>query len=477
MNRTLSTILILAAAIVSAAEDGSSGKTDPGRTKPNNLVKPTGPQGSPAATTVNQDKPVNTPPAQRPLIGEKATPPIPLDKVSKSPAITLVQEDGSKRRGDSATDVADESHPKTEEVPASYLWIYLGLTLVVLLQILLLRLSRDKDQSSRRDEGGQVGVGHDGFTYADRLTLSDIKKKVGNVAPPQLAKTEPLDKLNDVATKVAAIAVDVKQLAVAGENFQELLVNAQQDLAKAQKDLAPAREEILSLKDDLDALRKVEERTQQEMLNIKSERDSLRASVIDLENHKNQLRDQQYMLERDNRGLADFLRVTEGKLAEAVQESHASASQLEASFLQLAPKTLVDPEILALMRKLHGQALSGSVSAAAAWSTLTAFASAEADPQAKDFQLHILKRLGAVLVNYWKGQGSPPKDSHERLTHWARCLNEQAKGRYNLFVPAIGAPVDRTKMTTASSASIVQEVLCWQVRNPAGANYSLAEVA
>jgi hypothetical protein len=44
-------------------------------------------------------------------------------------------------------------------------------------------------------------------------------------------------------------------------------------------------------------------------------------------------------------------------------------------------------------------------------------------------------------------------------------------------VPAIGAPVDRTKMTTASSASIVQEVLCWQVRNPAGANYSLAEVA
>jgi hypothetical protein len=121
--------------------------------------------------------------------------------------------------------------------------------------------------------------------------------------------------------------------------------------------------------------------------------------------------------------------------------------------------------------------LAGSVSATAAWSALTAFASAEADAQAKDFQLHILKRLGAVLVNYWKGQGSPPKDSHERLTHWARCLNEQAKGRYNLFVPAIGAPVDRTKMTTASSASIVQEVLCWQVRNPAGANYSLAEVA
>jgi hypothetical protein len=477
MNRILSIILIITSAMVSAAEDSSSGKTGPGQAKSNTPVKPTGPQGSSTASTVNPDKAANIPPAPPPVVAEKAKSQIYFDKGSKSPAVAQDQADGSKRRVDPVTDGSDESHAKTEENPESYLWIYLGLTLVFLLQLLLLLRSRDKNQGSSADEGGQVGGGHAGFTDADRVTLSEIKKKVGNVAPPQLARSEPSDKLNDVATKVAAIAADVKQLVVASENFQVLLVNTQQDLAKAQKDLAPAHEEIRSLKDDLDALRKVEQRAQQDMLNIKSERDSLRASVIDLENHKNYLRDQQHVLEHDNRRLADVLRVSEGALAEAVHASQASASQLEASFVQFAPKTLVDPEILTFMRKLHGEALAGSVSAAAAWSTLTAFASAEADPQAKDFQLHILKRLGTVLVNYWKEQGSQPKDRYERLSHWARCLNEQSKERFNLFVPAIGAPVDRTKMTTATSASVVQEVLCWQVRNPAGANYSLAEVA
>lgn len=171
------------------------------------------------------------------------------------------------------------------------------------------------------------------------------------------------------------------------------------------------------------------------------------------------------------------LSATKTDLSQARDSTAEMGMRLAASFENLCPRFLSDPEITGLLRKLHGEALAGSVSAAAAWSTLTAFASAEADPQAKDFQLHILKRLGTVLVNYWKEQGSQPKDRHERLSHWARCLNEQSKGRFNLFVPAIGAPVDRTKMMTATSASVIQDVLCWQVRNPAGANYSLAEVA
>lgn len=165
-------------------------------------------------------------------------------------------------------------------------------------------------------------------------------------------------------------------------------------------------------------------------------------------------------------------------MLKARQSAETNGVQLEASFARLAPKFLADPEIAQFMRKLHGESLAGVASATAAWSTLTAFASAEADPAAKDFLLHVLKRLGSVLVHYCKEQpGSSPKERHECLSHWARCLNEHAQGRYNLFVPAIGAPVDRTKMSTPTSASIVQEVLCWQVRNPAGANYSLAEVA
>ena len=186
----------------------------------------------------------------------------------------------------------------------------------------------------------------------------------------------------------------------------------------------------------------------------------------------------------ENRGLSGQLVATQAELSlvqthliQARESTNEMGMRLAASFENLCPRFLSDPEVTGLLRKLHGEALTGSVSAGAAWSTLTAFASAEADPQAKDFQLHILKRLGTVLVNYWKEQGSQPKDRHERLSHWARCLNEQSKGRFNLFVPAIGAPVDRTKMMTATSASVVQDVLCWQVRNPAGANYSLAEVA
>jgi hypothetical protein len=32
-------------------------------------------------------------------------------------------------------------------------------------------------------------------------------------------------------------------------------------------------------------------------------------------------------------------------------------------------------------------------------------------------------------------------------------------------------------MSCATTVTVVREVLCWQVRNPAGANFSLAEVA
>lgn len=142
------------------------------------------------------------------------------------------------------------------------------------------------------------------------------------------------------------------------------------------------------------------------------------------------------------------------------------------------PAGISDPQLMAQMKALHREAIQGNSSSVIAWATLTAFAAADADPASKDFLLHVLKRLGLVLVSHWKTQEAiTAKDLHEKLSHWAKCLTEHAQGRFSLIVPPLGAPVNRVSMATAANATIVQEVLTWQVRNPAGATFSLAEIA
>jgi len=312
---------------------------------------------------------------------------------------------------------------------------------------------------------------------ADKKTLDQVFVSVKALAESSGRIERALTTLTQRTTESEGLK---RELSEAQQKLKVLEIardNAINDLSPSQEEASRLKIENDQVTSDLAAVKLVEQRAQEELASVKADCKVLGESRARLQGEVDVLSGEKSRLEHSLGQMRGDLSSAESALVVARLAGQTSASQLEASFVQLAPKTLVDPELLAFMRKLHVEALAGSVSATAAWSALTAFASAEADAQAKDFQLHILKRLGAVLVNYWKGQGSPPKDSHERLTHWARCLNEQAKGRYNLFVPAIGAPVDRTKMTTASSASIVQEVLCWQVRNPAGANYSLAEVA
>lgn len=142
------------------------------------------------------------------------------------------------------------------------------------------------------------------------------------------------------------------------------------------------------------------------------------------------------------------------------------------------PTGISDSQLIAQMKALHREAIQGNSSSLIAWATLTAFAAAVADPASKDFLLHVLKRLGLVLVSHWKTQeASIAKDRHEKLSHWAKCLTEHAQGRFSLIVPPLGAPLNRVSMATAANATIVQEVLTWQVRNPAGATFSLAEIA
>ena len=147
------------------------------------------------------------------------------------------------------------------------------------------------------------------------------------------------------------------------------------------------------------------------------------------------------------------------------------------AYHHLVPAALRETELNAQMEKFHSDANAGDGASASVWSSLITFGSTQADPAAKDFQLQIVRRLGTVLVQYWKQKGLNEKERHESLSVWARCLNEHADGRYNLFVPGLGSPIDRNRMACATSATSVREVLCWQVRNPTGANFSLADVA
>jgi len=179
------------------------------------------------------------------------------------------------------------------------------------------------------------------------------------------------------------------------------------------------------------------------------------------------------------------------QLASANKDAEQKKAELEAnlimseglraeankSFEVLAPAKLKTTELGAQMQAMYQAALAGDVAAIAAWSTLTTFASAQADPAAKDFQLQIVRRLGVALVGYWKHQSLSEKERHEKLSQWAKSLNEHADSRYNLLVPGLGEPIDKTRMTCATSSTAIREVLCWQVRNPSGASFSLAEVA
>lgn len=174
------------------------------------------------------------------------------------------------------------------------------------------------------------------------------------------------------------------------------------------------------------------------------------------------------------RALSETRRIT---ISSAEQEVLRLTEAARLAYSSLAPSRLLGTELVPQIEALHREALAGEPQAVSAWSTLASFGSAQMDPAAKDFQLQIVRRMGVVLVQYWKQRGLAEKERHEHLSLWAKHLNEHADGRYNLFVPGLGAPIDKTRMVCASAATTVREVLCWQIRNPAGANFMLAEVA
>ena len=386
----------------------------------------------------------------------------------KATAQSQPQANADKPRPPVAPSKEEEDRGKLNETPEQHegqqLWLIvavLSLQVIILAILLFLWLRFSSAQAVSGDSGSGSDPLSGGFSSVDRAALESIKVAVRKI---------------DTAT--TALVKDGQRLSADLKTSEDANKKLLSELSAARHAAKPLEDKNRELEADNSRLRSAGEQNRVELDTSNAERLKQRGEIerlaADLEGLENKHGDVTRLLSETEQKLA----LANGHLEDARRSADTAGLQLEATFTMMTPKFLSDPESVALMRKLHLASLSGSAVAAAAWSTLTAFASAEADPAARDFQLHVLKRLGSVLVSYWKEQpGSSPKDRHERLSHWARCLNEHAQGRYNLFVPAIGAPVDRTKMSTPTSATIVQEVLCWQVRNPAGANYSLAEVA
>jgi predicted nucleic acid-binding Zn-ribbon protein len=238
--------------------------------------------------------------------------------------------------------------------------------------------------------------------------------------------------------------------------LEQKLKDAESQIARLTSEAGSHEAAVFQLNDQLKAMRVEGERLKQDASSLVSERDSLNKNLAE---------------ERSKLDLAN---------AETAKEREASAAlrkEAQLCFAHLLPAKLMGGELEAQIRDAYQLAMAGEAPSVALWSTLTSFGSAQSDPGAKDFQLQIVRRLGIVLVQSWRHKGLNDKERHEQLSVWAKCLNEHADGRYNLFVPGLGTPIDRARMACATSATTVREVLCWQVRNAVGANFSLAEVA
>lgn len=271
-----------------------------------------------------------------------------------------------------------------------------------------------------------------------------------------------------VTSMAKAAAVELNKTALGEVNME--CMDLKKRLEAANQDLVSVREKVATALGECDAafVQKRQSETNEDAA-IKSKvtlQENLTFQTTECASLKLALTNREAELEKEK-----------GETSCANAEIKRLRIEANKGYEVLAPAKIKSGELGTQMQALYQESLAGSLASTVAWTTLTTFASAQADASAKDFQLQIVRRVGLTLVNYWKQQGLPEKDRHDKLVQWAKVLNEYADGRYNLLVPSVGEPIDRSRMSCATSVTAIREVLCWQVRNPAGANFSLAEVA
>jgi len=311
------------------------------------------------------------------------------------------------------------------------------------------------------------------------------------VAQPTAAASAELQQVNQ---SVRLLTSHVQGLVAGHDNIRASIKSLGDSLAPkvaeaalaalTNSDLGKARKKIETLEGELFAAQTSARQAVEERGRFSEESLSFKSQAEQAAREKGEAEAKVTVAQATIARLQGELEAKDKLIADAQDEAtteRTAAAQLRADankgYEVLAPAKLKGTELGVQMQAMYQAALAGDIAAIAAWSTLTTFAAAQADPAAKDFQLQIVRRLGVALVGYWKHQSLSEKERHEKLSQWAKSLNENADSRFNLLVPGLGEPIDKTRMTCATTSTAIREVLCWQVRNPSGASFSLAEVA
>lgn len=344
-----------------------------------------------------------------------------------------------------------------------YSFVLFAAVWAVLFAVELWPLTRDEHQKSATTK--YVPTDSDGVVTALK-EIKEIVQKAATASTVTAVQTNVGNRLADIERNLLrSIASEAVKAVESSE-----LGGLRSRLADYERTLAEAKNHETSLKrqiaEEAEKLRK----QQEESASAGRQLDGLLATKLELERRIEEFSSRINECER-------LVITSRSDLETKKSECEEIRAEAARSFSQLVPLNLRDSELAPAISVFYVEALTGQPSAISAWCALTTFGSTQADPAARDFQLQIVRRLGTVLVQYWKQKGLNEKERHENLSVWAKCLNEHADGRYNLFVPGLGSPIDRNRMACATSATSVREVLCWQVRNPTGANFSLADVA
>ena len=344
-----------------------------------------------------------------------------------------------------------------------YSFVLFAVVWAVLFAVELWPLTRDEYQKSSTTK--YVPTDSDGVVAALK-EIKEIVQKAATASTVTAVQTNVGNRLADIERNllrsIASEAVKAVESSELG-GLRSRLADYERTLAEAKNHEASLKRQIT---EEAEKLRK----QQEESASAGRQLDGLLATKLELERRIEEFSSRINECER-------LVITSRSDLETKKSECEEIRAEAVRSFSQLVPLNLRDSELAPAISVFYVEALTGQPSAISVWCALTTFGSTQADPAARDFQLQIVRRLGTVLVQYWKQKGLNEKETHENLSVWAKCLNEHADGRYNLFVPGLGSPIDRNRMACATSATSVREVLCWQVRNPTGANFSLADVA
>ena len=236
-----------------------------------------------------------------------------------------------------------------------------------------------------------------------------------------------------------------------------------------------ASREIIELKGEVkripDAVTKlITDKDSRELETLKREHEKLESEITKLESNKIELQKkiEDKTTEKEK---------VDKQLSDEKEKNSNLLNTIDAAFIHFLPKWIKDTEQFSDARVFYDGVINNDPRSLLTWSTLCAFLAEHNSSGSNEYLLQISRQLGVSLVDYFKSQ--PNQDiisRHRNLCKWAELINRNSNGRFALVVPSLNATINRTKMACSTSASVVNDVLCWQVCNPDGSSFCFAVV-